>query len=285
MNLDTTTASVIIIGILALVVIIGFFLYRKSGNTEIKGPFGTGVKFDGKNDSSSNSGIKAKGLKSQEGGISADDTTGKGIEIEDAHAKDDIILSSSNTKKSNIETPIPQYGQLTAQGLSAGGNITIQQFVGGSASLEQQLAFFMQNIGIVKPNNDYTNSQFKAYTEVWRKLQSLRVAGDNLWNRANEDNVLDLAQKLREVKTLVREEEIFFEENDRLSLMNVLDNFSKYKHEKTSLINMEEWHLGKERYSVQKIKDQILRNSQLKHQYEDILDSIRKSFRKKLSSQ
>lgn len=284
MNLDTTTASVIIIGIFALVVIIGFFLYRKSGNAEIKGPFGTGVKFDGKNNSSNSGGIKAKGLKSQEGGISADDATGKGIEIVNANAKDDIILSSRNTNET-VNTSVPGYGQLTAQGISAGGDITIQQFVGGGASLEQQLAFFMQNIGIVKPNNDYSKSQFKAYTEVWRKLQSLRVAGDNLWNRANEDNVLDLAQKLREVKTLVREEEIFFEENDRISLMNVLDNFSKYKYEKTSLINMQEWHLGKERYSVEKIKEQILRNSQLKHQYEDILDSIRKSFRKKLSSQ
>ena len=41
--MDTTTAAVIVIAIFAVIIAVAFLRYRKSGEAEIKGPFGTAL--------------------------------------------------------------------------------------------------------------------------------------------------------------------------------------------------------------------------------------------------
>jgi hypothetical protein len=48
--MDKTTAIVIVLGILALVFIAFFAVFRKSGKGKIKGPFGTGLEVEGSNE-------------------------------------------------------------------------------------------------------------------------------------------------------------------------------------------------------------------------------------------
>ncbi|MBD2233101.1 hypothetical protein [Phormidium tenue] len=237
-------------------------------------------------------GIKAKGVTSREGRFVADERTGQGIDAENIRARDDVILSSSNAQEdlpSNTSGMNPTSG-LAAQALNAGGNITIQQFVGNQATLIEQFAFFSQQIGITNPKQAYANSQFEAYCNVWKSLQALRLAGDDLWERASEDNLLNFANQLRSAKQTAHEGEIFFEEEDLSHLNVVLRAFSQFRLGKTRLVNIRSKQgleeivddFGIENFE-EEVDWQIRENHKYKLEYEKILNEIRKSFNGKLS--
>lgn len=59
--MDPTTAVVIVIVIIILagVAIFGFLKYKVKTSTEIKGPFGIGIKFDGENGNEENNSTKS----------------------------------------------------------------------------------------------------------------------------------------------------------------------------------------------------------------------------------
>src|SRR5262245_23140971 len=100
--MDATTAVVIIVALFALVAVAAFLRFRQRGGTEIKGPFGTHLKVDATNDPSvSTVGIKAKAITSREGGMVADDSTGRGVDVESVDTKDDILLSSRTPSRGN----------------------------------------------------------------------------------------------------------------------------------------------------------------------------------------
>lgn len=236
--------------------------------------------------------INAKGIRSREGGMRADERTGSCIDVEDIDARNDVILSSSDAQiplPSNVSGMSPT-SNLAAQALSAGGNITIQQFVGNQATLAEQLAYFVQQIGITNPRQDYAKSQFEAYCNAWKSLQALRLAGDDLWERASEDNLLSFADQLRSAKQTAHEGEIFFEEKDLSHLNKVLNSFSRFRLGKASLLKIRSKRDLQEIVDHFRIRDlekevawQIQRNHSYKLEYEKILEEIRKSFKRKLS--
>jgi hypothetical protein len=184
--MDTSTVTIIVVIIFALIAIFSFVVYQQRGEAEIK-ILGMSLKIKGSNEiPQSKPAISAKDITSREGGLMADDGTGQGIEVEKVNVKDDVLLSSNNSlpkiSKMKSITEEPAQGALTAQMISAGGDITIQQFVGSQTSLTQELAFFIKQIGLenIRENN-FAKSQFEAYSQVWKSLQGLRIAGDDLW--------------------------------------------------------------------------------------------------------
>lgn len=107
--MDTTTAAVIVVIIFALVVVAAFILFGQRSSAEINGPFGTSLKVNGSNDPASNdAGIKAQGIKSRKGGVVAEDTTGRGVEVRDVEVESDVRLASKNPDQPVIpKTPPP----------------------------------------------------------------------------------------------------------------------------------------------------------------------------------
>ena len=96
MNIDTNTVYIVLIAILAIVAIFGFLRYQRKGNVELQGPFGTKLKFEGENDKSSDKikeGVNVADVRSTEGGLYADDGTGR-VNVERVEVKDDIMISS-----------------------------------------------------------------------------------------------------------------------------------------------------------------------------------------------
>lgn len=285
--MDTTTAVIIVIGLFVLVVIIAFFRFRQQSIAKIKGPFGMSLDIEGKNETRDDrAGITARDVKSHEGGMRAEETTGSGIEIENVDVKKDVVLSSSKAPSpSSQQAKLERLPMgLSAQALSAGGSITIQQFVGNQATLAEQVAFFAQQIGLINPRQDYAKAQFEAYCNVWKSLQSLRLAGDDLWKRADSDRILRFAGQLRQTMTVVREGEIFFEDTDRSNLLGILEVFAEFEAGKGRLIEIHsrgQLHP----FVTADIRRQIAENSKYKTEYESLLEDIRNSFKKKLSSQ
>lgn len=296
--MDATTAVIIVILIFALIIIIAFVRFGQRGGAEIKGPFGTRLKVQGSNDAQmQKAGISAKGITSREGGVLAEESLGRGIEAENVDARHDVLLSS-NLPFQQIDMP-PKSTEsasvtLSAQSLTAGGNITIHQFVGGQMPLAEQIDFFLKHIGLENIRaNRYANAQFEAYSNVWKSLQSLRLAGDDLWVKANMETFLKFAEQMRQTLTMAREGEIFFDERDRMDLLAILDEFGMFRVGKLRLIEIRSNHdfeefkrdlAVEEKRTLKRIVDQVKENYESKIKYETLLEKIRISFKKRLSN-
>jgi hypothetical protein len=293
--MDTTTAVIIVIAIFALIIVAAFLRYRQRGGAEINGPFGTKLKVQASNDPPPQmAGISAKGITSREGGVLAEETLGRGIEAENVDAKGDVLLSSSLSSQQTdrppqIAEPFPIL-TLSAQALNAGGNITIQQFVGGQIPLAEQLGFFIKHIGIenIRASN-FANAQFEAYSNIWKNLQALRLLGDDLWEEANKEILVRFAEQLRKTLTVARDGEIFFEEEDRETLLQILREFGGFRLGKLRLIEIRskqefEYYLEQGIINEGRVARQIEENYEYKVKYEALLEKIRISFKKRLSN-
>lgn len=198
-----------------------------------------------------------------------------------------VIIVTFLVTRSRTKEQSQQASTVSAQGLSAVGDITINQYVTGEGSISDQLEFFRNEIGFEERRNElYDEGRFEAYSDVWRSLQKLRLAGDDLWDSATEENLIVFTNALRQTTGRVREGEVFFEEADRQSLLNVLGKFGNYEMGKEYLIDIsssESIHQYPERDLEAEIKQQIQDNQRYKLKYEQILERIRKSFNKQLA--
>ena len=92
--MDKTTAALIALGILALVFIAFFAVFRSKGKGKIKGPFGTSLEVEGANEPAAQPGVRVKDAQAG-GNIRAQDSAGHGVDAEKLKAKGDIDLSTS----------------------------------------------------------------------------------------------------------------------------------------------------------------------------------------------
>jgi hypothetical protein len=92
--MDKTTAVLISLGILALVFIAFFAVFRTRGKGRIKGPFGMGIEVEGSNESQAKPGVAVKDAQAA-GNIRVRDTTGQGVVAEKLKAGGDIDLTNS----------------------------------------------------------------------------------------------------------------------------------------------------------------------------------------------
>jgi hypothetical protein len=169
-----------------------------------------------------------------------------------------------------------------------GSAVSVQQFVNPSLSLEQQVQFFLNDIGLAKTRAmEFATSKDKAYVDVWKSLQALRLAGDDLWNTANEENLLTFAKQLRKTTKLVREGEIYFDDEDREKLLGVLTRFGQYRLGKVRVVELRtksDLRDIKPHHLDQVIEEQVNKNRAFKSTYEDLLEKIRVSFKRRLSN-
>lgn len=247
--------------------LIGYWLSLKTGNT---------------NASEQKGGIKAKGIRSRKGRFMADERTGQGIDAEDIRARGDISLTSSNSHFNQPPTNksgSSEAGVIDARALSAGGNIAI---FNGSVPLGEQLEYFRNQLNISSPQlNDYATAEFRSYWDMWRILQLLRLAGNDLWKQATHENVLTFSSQLRATLEKVEESAIFFDEIDYEKLKNILKIFGEFRLGKIRLLEIRSE--GDLRFVVPDIaEEQIDRNRRYKHEYEELLNEIRISFRERI---
>jgi hypothetical protein len=237
------------------------------------------IKTESANGFTHKGGIRAKGITSNRGRFIADERTGQGIDAEDVRARGDVSLTSSNSDESSTQERI--LGGIDARALNAGGNIAI---LNASVPLPEQLEYFRNQLNISSTrSNGYDRLKIKSYWDVWRKLHLLRLAGDDLWGKLNDDNILTFSKQLRETQDKVEESAIFFDEEDYINLKNLLETFENFKLGKV--------YLGEIRssedlrfVSIGLALQQIEINRKYKDKYESLLDKIRVTFRERLCS-
>jgi hypothetical protein len=107
------------------------------------------------------------------------------------------------------------------------------------------------------------------------------LAGNDLWKQATHENVLTFSSQLRATLEKVEESAIFFDEIDYEKLKNILKIFGEFRLGKIRLLEIRSE--GDMRFVVPDIaEEQIDRNRRYKHEYEELLNEIRISFRERI---
>jgi hypothetical protein len=92
--MDTTTATIIIVALFALIIVGGFAVYRQRSKIDINTPLGS-LKMDSSNDPPPHQpGVTIEDATSRGGGIRAEDRTGRGAAVRGVEAQEDIQASS-----------------------------------------------------------------------------------------------------------------------------------------------------------------------------------------------
>jgi hypothetical protein len=91
--MDTNVLLLVVTVLFVGVIVFAINRYRRRLKAKVVGPAGAVMTLDGSNeDQASPPGVRAKGLISRTGAIRAHDETGRGVDVTDADASQDIVL-------------------------------------------------------------------------------------------------------------------------------------------------------------------------------------------------
>jgi len=130
--------------------------------------------------------------------------------------------------------------------------------------------------------DQFAQSQYDIYVDIWRSLQGIKLAVDSLWEKANSQNIASLARCLRETRSRVDNWSFFFDEEHFKRLNELLVVLERFKEGKTFLVNI--WSSQDVTiYFKEGIDRQIEKNRNYKEKFESLLSEIKTSFRNRLS--
>lgn len=257
-----------IVLVIALLVLSFLLMYWDRFYAEITSSFGS-LRLGG--EKKRNVAITAKQVTTTEGGLTAVDGTGKGIDAIKINTKDHINLKVVDDRKDS--------SSIDAQKLTAGKDITIQQFI--------------QNFEVSKSNN-LNSHQFDQYFELWKSLQELHSISHELWDLNDEVNLVQFATQLKKTRKLVHQQHILFKDSDRQKLFAVLQAFGEIKvgtrmlreiRSEADIHNfLNEVIITSNSVPQREVIKQIVNdNEDYKLDYEEVVERIRISFRESLS--
>lgn len=135
-------------------------------------------------------------------------------------------------------------------------------------------------------------SQFKAFSELWKSLTELKNKAKDLWENANDITLLSFVNSLKETDDTLEANALILNESDFNNLKNILTKFSEYRIGKTRLIDMDKGKIKAERKEftltngARTIYDermcQISQNEDIKNEYEKLLAELRIKFQDKI---
>jgi len=259
--------------VFASIVILALLKYWDRFYAEIASVFGS-LRVGGEHKSASREvAISAREMTSKEGGFNAEDETGQGMNLSKIHARDDINL--------NVRSEQKNPPGVDAQTLTAGRDITIQQFI--------------QDFGVSKPKISNSH-QFPQYFELWTSLLELQFIGHELWDFRDEANLIQFADQLRDTRRLVHQQQlgILFKDSDRQQLFSVLQNFGEIRvgsrilreirsNEDVRQFLSETIITNNRVPRSEMIRRIVSDNEEYKFDYEQVVERIRVSFRERLS--
>lgn len=148
------------------------------------------------------------------------------------------------------------------------------------AKHNKELALLNTKLEIAKSSkNRYNEKQFEIYNELWGSLLDLKKAGDQLWLEANQENLQDFADQLKQTQEEIDRKSIFIELDHYTRLNTLNDKMLRFSIGKSRLINARR----RTRISEDEIDQIIESNHDYLETYINIIDEIRSSFRDQLN--
>ncbi len=137
-----------------------------------------------------------------------------------------------------------------------------------------------------------SESQFKAFSELWKSLTELKNKANDLWDNANDVTLLSFINSLKETSDTLEANALILNEVDYNDLKNILAKFGEYRIGKTRLIDMDKGKIKAERKEfllsngAHAIYDerlsQLSQNEDIKNEYEKLLGELRIKFQDKM---
>jgi hypothetical protein len=122
----------------------------------------------------------------------------------------------------------------------------------------------------------FHDSQFPLYNALWQSLHDLKLAGDKLWEKADEENLNLFTERLTNTETMINKNILLIEDKDLeqlKSLINAFWNFQIGKKTLTEILNLSV------KISEEEIEETISSNRQIREQYNALIFDIAKSFK------
>lgn len=148
---------------------------------------------------------------------------------------------------------------------------------------EVQLEVSRQHFGLRRVQADrFANSQYEVYLQLWESLQSLHLTVDALWHKATIQNVAALAQELKNAKSRIQKWSMFFEDEHYTELLQLIEHLEQFRAGKVTLIDIRK-RSDLRLVFPEVVQEQIKQNLVAKEQFERLLETLRRSFRDRLS--
>ncbi len=129
----------------------------------------------------------------------------------------------------------------------------------------------------------YATSQNDVYQKVWKHLQSLKRAVNNLWGEVTPSNLEKLLRELHTTEKNIDDWSLLINEKHYRELKRLFEIVKSFQTGKLTLRKIQ-----KERdldyVKIEQINRQIEENRQFKEDLADLLDKLRNDFREKLST-
>ena len=127
----------------------------------------------------------------------------------------------------------------------------------------------------------YNEQQFNAYSLLWASLYDLKSAGEQLWDSANQQNLVSFAGMLRSTKEVIEKNGLFIEEHHYAQLRRLMRIFSDYEFGKKRLIELK----TTDRIDPRFIDDLVETNHGDLVECIRVIDEIGTTFRRQLNVQ
>ena len=136
--------------------------------------------------------------------------------------------------------------------------------------------------------NLINESQFRAFSELWKSLMNLKRKGDSLGDDVNEKDLSEFVKYIAEAHISLQDNSLILTKEDYANLKRILDKFWQYKIGKEKIIEMKDKKIQNKIFYVSgaiaisnERWNQESSNDSIKKEYENLLDDLRESFQKK----
>jgi len=125
----------------------------------------------------------------------------------------------------------------------------------------------------------YSEHQFNLYNELYSSLYDLKISADNLWELAEFNRLKLFSKQLMQTKKIIEKNILLIEDGHYEQLINLLDQFAKFKFGKTELIktlDMHEHDIPFDHDAIQRVTEN---NQTIKENYNELIKEIGRKFK------
>lgn|SRR3989338_461462 len=151
-------------------------------------------------------------------------------------------------------------------------------------NFNKQLVYYKSQLELARASlSRYSENQFYLYSELWGQLCDLKNSGDRLWDRADNNRLLDFSKHLRKTKEYVMKGALLIEDEHYGQLTDLLEQFSNFNFNKKRLIDLRQADVGGNVYTQALGEFGIIEeNRAAKENYDRLLVLIKESFQKRI---
>ena len=120
------------------------------------------------------------------------------------------------------------------------------------------------------------------YNDLWSSLCDLRIAGDDLWERASVANARRFAEQLKKTEEQVARSSLLIEDGHYESLKRLMEEFNRFRFGKAQLIDLRNRRAHTYGVNDEDIEFTIESNRETKEKYSNLLAQLEGSFKRQM---